>query len=214
MVHKSVVESRMLTALKDTIELLRESMADTGETRSSHTVTQKQLNNAVDALVILLDLPPVDAMEWAALFVELKGRAQTIDDMAQALAQEQGDPQTSELRVWAAAVRACVESHARDMEIVNPWARLQPKQASDLVESLTRQVPEWTSLYTNVRKMPTLEGASEYFESALSEFAVIYERLLRDPSENVDLLAGHQGVNKAIFPCAPVSAAPSPPPFP
>ena len=54
---------------------------------------------------------PSDAMEWASLFVELKERAQTIDDIAQALAQEQGDPQTSELRVWAAAVRACVESH-------------------------------------------------------------------------------------------------------
>src|SRR6266851_2258701 len=207
MVHKSVVEARMLTALKDTIALLRESMADTGETRGRHTVTQKQLINAVDALVILLDLPPVDAVEWAALFVELKGRAQTIDDMAQALAQEKGDPQTSELRVWAAAVRACVESHARDMEIVNPWARLQPKQASDLVESLTRQVPEWTSLYTTVRKIPTLEGASEYFESALSEFAVIHERLLRDPSKNVDLLAGIDVLANAISRCASDSAA-------
>ena len=83
---------------------------------------------------------PVDAMEWASLFVELRERARTIDDIAQALAQEQGDPHTSELRFWAAAVRACVESHARDMEIVNPWARLQPKQTSQIVESLTEQV--------------------------------------------------------------------------
>ena len=207
LVHKSVVEARMLTALKDTIVFLRESMADRGETRHSHTVTRKQLSNAVDALVILLDLPPMDAMEWASLFVELKERAQTIDDIAQALAQEQGDPQTSELRVWAAAVRACVESHARDMEIVNPWARLQPKQTSDIVESLTRQLPEWTNLYAIVRKIPTLEGASEYFVSVLSELAVIRERLLRDSSRNVDLLALIDVLTNAISRCADDSAA-------
>ena len=113
----------------------------------------------------MLDLSPMDAMEWASLFVELKERAQTIDDIAQALAQEQGDPRTSELRVWAAAVRACVESHARDMEIVNPWARLQPKQKSEIVETLTKQVPEWTNLYAIVRKIPTLEDASEILRS-------------------------------------------------
>jgi cyclic beta-1,2-glucan synthetase len=207
MVHKSVVEARILTALKDTIVFLRESLADSGETRQSHTVTRKQLSNAVDALVILLDPSPMDAMEWASLFVELKGRAQTIDDIAQALAQEQGDPQTSELRVWAAAVRACVESHARDMEIVNPWARLQPKQTADIVECLSRQVPEWINLYNIVRKIPTLADASEYFESVLSEFAAIHERLLRDPSKNVDLLARIDVLTNAISRCASDSAA-------
>ena len=109
-------------------------------------------------------------MPWSgrALFVELQERAQTIDDIAQALAQEQGDPRTSELRVWAAAVRACVESHARDMEIVNPWARLQPKQT----------LPAWSEsparagagmgghLSRIFRQIPTLEGAPEHFESA------------------------------------------------
>ena len=127
-------------------------MTGAGETRHSQAVTRKQLSNEVDALESALDLSPIDAMEWASLFVELKERAQTIDDIAQALAQEQGDPRTSELRVWAAAVRACVESHGRDMEIVNPWSRLQPKQKSEIVESLTRQVPEWPNLYAIVQE--------------------------------------------------------------
>src|ERR1700733_4638437 len=151
LVNKSMADARMFAALKDTIVFLRESMADSGETRHSHTVTQKQLSNSVDALVLLLDLPPADAIEWASLLVELRARARTIDDIAQALAQEQGNPQSSELRAWAAAVRACVDSHARDMETVNPWARLQSKQTVDIVESLTRQVPEWADLYTTAR---------------------------------------------------------------
>ena len=207
LVHKSVVEARMLAALKDTIAFLRESMAGSGETHHSHTVTRKQLSNAVDALETLLDLPPTDALEWASLFVELKERAQTIDDIAQALAQEQGDPQTSELRVWAAAVRACVESHARDMEIVNPWARLRPKQASDIVESLTRQVPEWAHLDAIVRNIPTLDGASEYFEPVLNELAVIRERLTHETSKNEGLLTRIDLLTIAIARCASDSTA-------
>ena len=45
----------MLTALKDTIVFLRESMTGGGETRHSQAVTRKQLSNAVDALESLLD---------------------------------------------------------------------------------------------------------------------------------------------------------------
>ena len=46
---------------------LRESLADSGQTHAHITVTRKQLSNAVDALELLLDLPPIDAMEWASL---------------------------------------------------------------------------------------------------------------------------------------------------
>ena len=45
-------------------------------------------------------------------FVELRERAQTVADIAQTLAQELGEPADSELRTWAEAARACVESHA------------------------------------------------------------------------------------------------------
>jgi len=205
--QKSVVGTRMLSALKDTIVFLRESMADTAETRHTQAVTRKQLSNAVDAIEILLDAPPIDAMEWASLIAELKVRSQTIDDIAQALAQEQGDPQTSELRVWAAAVRACVEGHSRDMEIVNPWSRLQPKQKSEIVESLTRQVPEWTSLYAIVRKIPDLDDASGYFGAVLRELAAIRERLIRESSKDADLLAGIGTLTNAISRCAEDSEA-------
>jgi cyclic beta-1,2-glucan synthetase len=207
LVHQSLSGARMLTPLKDTIELLREPLIGGGETRHSHTVTRRQLSNAVDAFEILLDAPPVGAMDWASLLAELKEGARTIDDIAQALAQEQGDPQTSELRVWAAALRNCVESQARDIALVNPWARLRPKQASDLVERLLRQVPEWTNLHTVIRRMPTPEGAPRYFQSVLDELAVIRDRLLRDPSKNGELISRMDLLSDAISHCAAESAA-------
>ncbi len=205
--HGSMTDARMLTALKDTIVFLRESMTGAGETRHSQAVTRKQLSNEVDALESALDLSPIDAMEWASLFVELKERAQTIDDIAQALAQEQGDPRTSELRVWAAAVRACVEGHGRDMEIVNPWSRLQPKQKSEIVERMTKNVPEWANLYAIIRKIPVLDDASRYFGDVLRELAVIRERLIRESSKDADLLARIGTLANAISRCADDSEA-------
>ena len=192
----------MLTALKDTIFFLRESLAGGEETRRSHAVTQKQLSNAVDALEVLLDAAPGDAMEWASLLVELKAQAQTIDDIGLALAQEQGDPQNSELRVWSAAVRSCVESHARDMELVNPWARLQPKQMSEVLARFTGQLPEWKNLRAILMRMPTLERAADHFKPALDEMAVIRDRLLHDSSKNADLLASVGWLNNAIARCS------------
>ena len=131
-------------------------------------------------------------MPWSGprCFAELKERAQTIDDIAQALAQEQGDPQTSELRVWAAAVRACVESHARDMEIVNPWARLQPKQTIRYCRNPEQASAGMGQSYTRLSEISRRwMKRPRYFVSVLSELAAIRERLLRDPAKNADLLA-------------------------
>ena len=206
LLHKTLVDAGMLTALQDTLLLLRESLEESEEARRTPTVTRKQLSNEVDAIAALLDVSPADAMEWAALAGELRERSRTIDDMAQALAQEQGDPQTSELRVWAAAVRACAESHARDLEILNPWMRLQPKRASDIVASLAKELPEWADLYAVLRKIPTLEGAADHFESLRGKLGIVRERFLRDSSKKTDLLEGIELLTNAISRCAADSA--------
>jgi cyclic beta-1,2-glucan synthetase len=209
MAQKSATTTAMLTALKDTIAFLREALAGTEDTRRSQTVTSKQLSNAVDALEVLLQLPPADAMGWASLLLELKEQVRTIDDIAQALAQERGDPQTSEPRAWAAALRTCVESHARDMELVNPWARLQPKQMFEVLERLPRQVPEWNELHLTLRSMPTVEGASEHFQALQIKLAVIQDRLTGDGDlrKNMDLLAAIGALSGAISRCTSDSAA-------
>lgn len=207
LIHKSTIAAGMEPALKDTIALLREAIASGEEAPSGQTVTRKQLRNAVDALEISLDVPADDAVEWASLFAELKKRARTIDDIAQALALEQGDSQTSELRVWAGAVRACVESHARDMEVMNPWARMPGKQAAETIEGLAKRAPEWAHLHAVAREIPSLEKAREYFEHVPSELAAVRDRLAREPAGNTGLLAGVDALFSAISRCAANSAA-------
>ena len=117
----------MLAGVKDCVLLLKEAMAGKAASPRTHTVTWKQLSNAVESLAALLETVPSDAMDWAARFMELSECAQTLDDIAQTLHQEEGHEQVSETRVWAAAIRACIESHVRDAEILLPWLRLQPE---------------------------------------------------------------------------------------
>ncbi|HEX4641840.1 MAG TPA: glucoamylase family protein [Candidatus Acidoferrales bacterium] len=207
MMHESVAEDSLFIALKDNILLLRESLAAGADSGQGHTVARKQLANAVEALEVMLDVPPVDGMGWASLLGEFRSAAQTIDDIAQALAQEQSDPQTAELRVWAAALKSCVESHARDMELVNPWARLQPKRAAEIAERLRRDVTEWSRLQAIFENMPTLQGASRYFEFALDEIAAARERLIRDPAKNAEVIARIDALASAMSQCAAESAA-------
>ena len=87
-------------------ELLREALEARGDTRRTHTVTRKQLSNALDALAASLDAVPADAVDWACGSWNLRERAQTVADIAQTLAQELGDGTDSELRAWADAARS------------------------------------------------------------------------------------------------------------
>ena len=83
-----------------------------------------------------LDSLPVDSVDWAIRFKEWSAHAQTVADIAQALAQEHGEDPEPALRIWAEAFKACVESHSRDVEILIPWARLDSKDVLELAKDL------------------------------------------------------------------------------
>ena len=189
LVQKSSIDARMLNGLQDSICLLREALAGSGDTPRTHTVTRKHLSNAVDALGGLLDPAPADVLAWTSRFVELRERAQTLDDIAQTLQQEEGNVQSSELRVWAAAARACVGSHARDLEILIPWFRLRSKEIVAMAERPAEQAPEWAAIEPYFRTLPTLAEAPERFEAALRELASLRERFRSDPLKDQDTLA-------------------------
>ena len=65
---------------------------------------------------------------------KLTASSHTVADMAQALAQERVDGPERELRVWADAVRSCVESHLRDMELWLPWVRFSRKDLAAMFD--------------------------------------------------------------------------------
>ena len=141
LIQKSSIESSVLAGLGDSIRLLEDALSKVTESRRTHTVTLKQLRNAVRNLVNMIGDAPVNAVDWGIRFVELKERAQTVADMAQTLAQELGDPAASELRLWAEAARATVESHSRDAAILIPWLRLSSAEIMVMAQRPAEQAP-------------------------------------------------------------------------
>ena len=95
--------------------------------------TRKQVSDALETFEAALDPPPSSAAEWGARLPTLRKRAETLADIAQALALERpGDPGASEAVAWAAAAQACVRSHAADFETTHAWAPIVPGGASSL----------------------------------------------------------------------------------
>ncbi len=198
LIWKPSLGERALVGVKDAIELLREALSEVSETKRTNIVTRKQLNTAIDALTHSLELVPENAAEWAARFVELKTRAATVADIAQAFAQERGDPPNSELRTWADSVRACVESHARDAEILIPWMRMDSKTIMAMVERRREQVTEWVAIEPFFETLPELAGVPERCEAALRRLAVLRAGLLNDPSTTADRLSRIDVLEQAL----------------
>ena len=55
---------------------------------------------------------------------ELEAHAHTVVDIARTLTAERGDSADTEVLAWAEAVQAGIASHARDLDMAFPWARL------------------------------------------------------------------------------------------
>ncbi|PYU22271.1 MAG: phosphorylase [Acidobacteria bacterium] len=195
LMEKSSVGPHLLAGLQDTGQLLCETLVKIADTQRTRIVTRKQLSNAVDAMMASLDSLPVDSVDCAMRFEEWKAHAQTVADIAQALEQEHGGNPESELRTWAEAFKACVESHIRDVEILIPWARLGSKGILGLAKDLRDQAPEWMAIEQSLRFIPKLADAPDRFDSDLYELSVLRARLVdslpaeRDTIPRIDALA-------------------------
>ena len=189
MIEKSPLEPSILSGIDDALQVLREAVSRIADTRRTHSVTRKQLTNAIDAVIALSAPVPADASEWALRFVELRERVQTVADIAQTLEQELADTSNSEFRFWAEAARTCVESHIQDARILLPWLRLDPTRVVALVENPSGPAPEWLAIEPFFRTLPTLADAPERFEAAARELTALSASLAHDPLGNRDVLA-------------------------
>lgn len=198
MIEKSPVERSVLSGVEDALWLLREAVARIADTKRTHSVTRKQLSNAIDAVATICDSVPSDPSDWTVRFVELRDRVQTVADIAQTLEQELGDSSNSEFRFWAEAARACVESHIQDAKILLPWLRLDPAQVVALAESPSGPAPEWLAIEPFFRSLPTLTDALERFEAAVRELTALGASLSHDPVGNRDVLARVAALMRAM----------------
>jgi cyclic beta-1,2-glucan glucanotransferase len=179
----------LFTGVRGSLQLLRKALAAIAPTRHTFIVTRKQLADTVDALAALLGPVAINPPELAARLVEMRDLSRTLADIAQTLAQERVDAPGSELCVWAEAIKACVESHLRDAQVLIPWARLDSKALGGIADSRPRPSArgtgaEWPPIEALRSPVLTLSGAPERFECALRELAALRERLIQDqPSD-------------------------------
>jgi cyclic beta-1,2-glucan synthetase len=169
MIQKPWSPRAMFTGLNDAIQLLREAMAVSANSRHARSVTWKHLSNAVDAISSLVAIEPVSALDRSARFAELKEAAQTLDDLAQTLQQEGGEGEFSEVRTWAAAARSCIESHARDLQILIPWTRLPAKEVIAMADGPAGISREYWALEPDFISPTALAEVPKRFEGCLRE---------------------------------------------
>jgi cyclic beta-1,2-glucan synthetase len=197
-IQEPFTASRLFDGVGDAMHLLRDALEKIADTRRTHTITRKQLSNAIDVLAALLDPVPSGAREWAARFVDMRDRAQTVADIAQALAQELGEPADSELRTWAEAAGACIESHALDARILIPWLRLHPDEVRAIAERPQEQSPEWVAIEPSFRHLSGLADVPDRCESAIQELALLRSRLAEGSAPNGVVLARIDALAEAL----------------
>jgi cyclic beta-1,2-glucan synthetase len=122
MIAQPVVDRDWLKGIEDSIALVRESLGALGTDRRSHTVTPRQLEEVLDAMTPLIQSEPRTAMEFAARLAELAAHSDSINDIARTLTLERADPAAADVLAWAEALRACIRSHQRDVELLKPLA--------------------------------------------------------------------------------------------
>jgi len=124
MIAGPVVNPQWLAGIEDALGLTRAGLDALADDRRTQTVTRKQLHEALDALGASLRSAPATPADVAGQLAELVLHGDTIVDIAQTLTEERGDGASADVLSWAEAVRASIQSHARDLEQLMPWARL------------------------------------------------------------------------------------------
>ncbi|MDH5641314.1 MAG: hypothetical protein OEY28_08465, partial [Nitrospira sp.] len=189
LIQHSSIDDGVFAGIDDAIRLLRDALDQIPDRPEPHTVTRKQLNQAVDMLATALLSRPVDAAGWTVRLGRLTVLSHTVADMAQALGQERGDAPDGELRTWADAVRTCVESHLRDAELFLPWVRFSVKDQAAMFEHPSASSPEWAVIEPFFRPVPTLASAPERFADALRALERLRKHMPSQSSQDPATLA-------------------------
>ena len=79
-------------------------------------MTWRQLDDALAVLAANLRRPLVDGEGIAERLATLAVEAETMADIARALASERGDDTGADMLFWAEAIRSAIESHRRDLD--------------------------------------------------------------------------------------------------
>jgi cyclic beta-1,2-glucan synthetase len=176
--QNSPVARNFDAGLEDNLELFREALANTSETRPAPMVRRKQILSAADEVADILRHKTDDASDLAARIAVLRSRARALADIVQTFARERGEP-ADELQRCADAILDCVESHYRDAQILVPLsardqtsptpvssADSSPPRAPRLEIVNQRSSPRLAALRGG---FPCLANCRQLFDQALQE---------------------------------------------
>ena len=187
-IDRPLLGPHALSGIADAILLLRQSARATVDDRRTQTVTRKHLDEALDALTTALSPVPVTPGDWVVRLTELEARAHTMADIARTLTAERGDSAEGELVAWAEAVRAAIESHARDLDAAIPWAQLVFGKAPINARRIPNKIwfrRRWRRFFLSV---PTLADTPDRCENAIRELTTLRARLATDSAAQSDAL--------------------------
>ena len=124
MLEQPVIGPAALDGIADAALLLRESAHGLDGARAGF-VARRRLDEAVDVVLTITARRPGTTLEYAARLGELESAVRTAAHCARDVGDAVAVDPPSSVLVWADALRASVEAHARDLDTLMPWARLR-----------------------------------------------------------------------------------------
>ena len=165
-----------LAGIFDAALLVRESARAAAGDQRARSITWQRLHDALDAVAAAVSASPHSPVQWAGRLAELEASARVVTGLARTLAQEDSARAQPDVVVWAEALQAGVESQARDLDTMMPWARLlagdaMSHLASSAIDSLVAPVPSLADMPDRceaaVRELTVLLRARRETEGAL-----------------------------------------------
>ncbi len=138
---RPLVGPQWASGIVDALELARGALGVLPEDRRTQTVTRRELEHAIEALADSLRVGACTPAAIAARLSELGTLADTLIDVAKTFCGERAGTASEELLTWAEAVGAGILGHARDFELLMPFAHLLGAD-----EELAREFADMPSL--------------------------------------------------------------------
>ncbi len=104
---------RSLAGIGDTLDLAREEAAGLRDGRRTQTATLGQLDESLTILSFAVKQPPTSDEEKGDYFSSLCSRADTMADIARAIAAERGDAAADDLLYWVQSCLSTIQAHRR-----------------------------------------------------------------------------------------------------
>jgi cyclic beta-1,2-glucan synthetase len=110
-------EARRLAGVADALVLAREEAGRLRDGRRTQTVTWRQFDDAEPLLASGVRSAPTTGEDLADRLARLAAPAETLADIARALAAERDDDDGADMLFWAEATERAIETHRRDFDL-------------------------------------------------------------------------------------------------